>query len=103
MMTHLSQLFTRFIGALESSVDDIDTVCGRIGDVLFHEAAETGQICCHAWYTHDRTFGFEMKKKIQLKTILNLNHLKTKNQILNIPNLSITQNLIFNIKFSKVA
>lgn len=72
--SHLSQLFTRFIGALESSVDYIDTVCGRIGDVLFHEAAETGQVCCHAWYTHDRTFGFEIKK-ISIKNFIKpINH-----------------------------
>ena len=54
---YLCKLLARFFGTLESSVDDVDTVCLRIGDVLFHEASEAAQIRRDAGHAQHRTFG----------------------------------------------
>ena len=55
---YLSQLMARLVGALESSVDDVDTVLSGISDVLLHEAAKAGQVSGHARNAHDGALSF---------------------------------------------
>jgi len=55
---NLRQLLHRFLGVLETAVDDVNTERRRIDDMLLHEATETGQIRRDAGNSHHRTFRY---------------------------------------------
>jgi hypothetical protein len=57
---YISELIGRFVGALEASVRDVDTIGVRIGDMFFHKAAKTRQVRCYARYAHHCAFGWRV-------------------------------------------
>jgi hypothetical protein len=52
----IGELVNGLVDTLHPTVDNVNTIVGRVLNQLLHVATETGKIGCDRWNTHDSTF-----------------------------------------------